>query len=47
MMSSIGPLVMAGGRDIPGSLRAEGKCWNRFKLLSGDAEDGSEARPGS
>ena len=42
-MGYVGPLVVAGGGDIPGSLRSERKCWNRLKLISGDAAGGSES----
>ena len=47
MMGSVGLLVMAGGGDITGNLRADRKCWNEFKLISGDSAGGAEAGPGS
>ena len=46
-MGSVEPLEMAGERDIPGSLIVETKCWNKFKLISGDAAGGAESGPGS
>ena len=46
MMGYVGKLVMAGGGDIPGSLRDERKCWDRSKLIFGDAEGGAGAGPG-
>ena len=47
MMGSVETLAMAGGGGSPGSLRAERKCWNNFKSISGDAAGGAEAGPGS
>ena len=47
MLGSIGPLVVAGRGDIPGSLIAKRKCWNRFKLMSDKASGEAEAGPGS
>ena len=47
MMGSVGTLVMAGGGDSPRSLRADRKCWNKFKLISGNAVGGYESGPGS
>ena len=47
MISSVKPLAMAIEGGIPGSLRVERKCWNKFKLISDDAAGGAEAVPGS
>ena len=47
MMGSVGSLDMAGGGYFPGSLRAERKCWNIFRFISGDAASGAEAGSGS
>ena len=47
MMVSVETLAMAGEGDIPSSLRVERKCWNKFKLISGDAAGGDEAGLGS
>ena len=41
-MGSVEPLEMAGEGDIPGSLRDDGKCCNKFRLISGDAAGGAE-----
>ena len=37
MMGYVGPVAMAGKGDILGSLRYKIKCWNRFRLMSGEA----------
>ena len=42
-MGYVEPLAMVGRGDIPGSLRAERKCWNKFKLISGYASGGAES----
>ena len=40
MMGSVDPLTMVVEGDSPGSLRFERKCWNKFKLISGDTAGG-------
>ena len=46
-MGSVEPLVMTGEGDIPGSLRVEINCWNKFKFIYGDAVGGAEDVLGS
>ena len=46
-MGSVGTLVVAGGGAIPGILRDEIKCWNKFKLISDNDAGGSESVTGS
>ena len=46
-MGSVEPLVMAGEGGGPGRLRVDRKCWNKFKLISGNAVGGYESGPGS
>ena len=46
MISSVGLSEMAGGGYCPGRLRSERKCWNIFRLISGDDAAGDEARYG-
>ena len=47
MMGSVETLAMTGGGDSPRRLRVERKCWNKFRLISGDAAGGAEDGPGS
>ena len=39
-MGSVGTLAMEGGGGSPCRLSSEIKCWNRFKLMSGEAAGG-------
>ena len=47
VMGYVGTLVIAGEGDSPVSLRTEINCWNKFKLISGDATGGAESGSGS
>ena len=47
MMGYVGTLVIVGEGDSPVSLRTEINCWNKFKLISGDATGGAESGSGS
>ena len=42
-MGYVDPLEMAGEGGSSGRLRAERKCWNKFKLISGYASGGAES----